>query len=930
MSYYRGKKRRLDESSKKVTTNLNSSLAGLSLLSGTNSFATFSGGGPGFETLAVRRAKAAFTTPDTTPPWKQAERVSSLSSQVSAIKRLSSIIDAGSAGGRKLPQDVASAFTTYRALDRLRVLAEAAVAGPTDSVRETLQGVFAKGMQDLETFVASSPRDKLALAFDKSSSSTRSVAISAGSPVGSIAGKGVAEARDAPLTQLTGTERFSITIKRGDATDTIGVDLAGGPQPPTLDSISTSINDAIAAVPLRAPDGSVNLDENGNPVPRWLVRFVPDKSTGSWGFKIENPGMEEVSIDQVDAPDALMVVTGLTDPDEPSSTQVMLISDPAGTAERSTLAQIAGLDRLASERAALNAPKYAPIEGVEKPSTERYAATSAQSVVTAADGSSFVVGTTAGDLDANRVTGSQDLFLTKLDSEGQVVWQRALGASGSASGAAVALGPDGQVVVAGTVTGAFDGANADGDMLVARFDAEGAELSSTLIRAVGNDTANALAVAADGSIFVGGRGATGGGDAFIARLDAEGTLRERRRIDSGGSDTLNALAIGSNGELLALTSEGGVGTLRRIDSASLVNDLGSISLGQVDARVLAVASDGTIGVGGSSSTAVSGNQVNAMGGGRDGFVARISSDLASSDVSYIGTGADDRVDSLTFLGGNLYAGGRTTGDLAGTRRGTSDGFVARLDAGTGAVASIQQFGLATRQTEPVRIAAAANGSTVLGALGLKRGRLDDTDSTLLTAQTSLRAGDQFSIKVNDGVARRITIDAEETLTTLSQKVSRITGTKATVTTPSGDDGRTLNIATKPGHSIELISGGEGRDALSKLGLPAARLVAPPPYDAGAPKVTPGGNYGLGLTHALDISTREGAALALGRVKSAISMTQTAYRSLYWDAGKASIVNGGASASGGASPRQLAQIASYQDALARISSLTFGYNTGGFF
>ena len=61
------------------------------------------------------------------------------------------------------------------------------------------------------------------------------------------------------------------------------------------------------------------------------------------------------------------------------------------------------------------------------------------------------------------------------------------------------------------------------------------------------------------------------------------------------------------------------------------------------------------------------------------------------------------------------------------------------------------------------------------------------------------------------------------------------------------------------------------------------------------------------------------------------MTQTAYRSLYWDAGKAAIINGGAGgAGGGASPRQLAQIANYQDALARISSLTAGFSSGGLF
>lgn len=921
----------MDGPSRKVTLNLNNSLAGLSLLSGTNSFASFGAGSLTFETLAVRRAKGAFTTPQSTPPWKQAETGGSLSSQVSAIRRLSTIVDRSSGAGRDLPADVANAFTTYRALDRLRALAEAAVAGPTASVRGTLQTVFAKGLQDLDAFVASAPSDKLTLAFDQPSRSAQTVAVHAGGETGKIFGEGVAEARDAPLPGLTGTERFVVTIRSGSASDAITVDLSGGPQPPTLDSVASSLSSAIAAVPLRNPDGSVSLDANGDAEPRWLVRFVPDKQSGSWGFRIENPGLEEVSIDQIGAADALMVVTGLTDGNEPAAAQVMRIGDPAGAASRVTLSQIAGLDRLATERAELNAPKYSPIEGVEPPSTQRFAATSAQAIATAADGSSYVVGTTSGDLDGSRLAGTQDLFLTKLDSEGAVVWQRELGAAGSASGAAIAIGPDGQIVVAGTVTGSFDGAEADGDMLVARFDASGAELSSTLIRTPGSDTATAIAVGRDGAIYVGGRTASGGGDAFIARLDAEGQLRERRRIDSGGSDTLNALAIRSGGELLALTREGGAATLRRIDGASLANDLGAVSLGSADARLLAVAGDGTIAVGGSATAPLTGSQVNAMAGARDGFVARIGADLASQEISYLGSGADEQLDSLAFLNGSLYAGGRTTGDLAGTRRGTVDGFVARLDAATGTVASINQFGLTTLRAEPVRIAAAAGGSTVLGALGLKRGELGDRNSIRLMAQTSLRAGDQFAIKVNDGATRQITIAADETLASLSEKVSRITGSKAVVTTPSGDSGRSLSISVKPGNTIELIGGGAGRDALAKLGLPEARLVAPPPFDAKAPKVKPGGSYGLDLTHALDISTREGAAMALGRIKSAISMTQTAYRSLYWDDGKAAIVNGGAGrVGGGASSYQQAQIARYQDALTRISSFTAGYNTGGSF
>ncbi|GGB74318.1 NHL repeat-containing protein [Blastomonas aquatica] len=913
-----------------MTLNLNSSLAGLSLLTGTNSFGTWGSNALTVETLAVRRAKAAFTTPETTPPWRQAGAESPVSSQVAAIRRLTSIVDSKPSGGQKLTNDVAATFTTYKALDRLRVLAEAAVAGSTDVVRKPLQAVFAKGLKDLEAFIGTAPGDLLTLAFERSSSSAKSVAIATAGPVGKIIGKGVAEARNAPLAALTGTEQFVVTIARGSASDTISVDLAGGPQPPTLDSVSEAINQAIAAVPLRQPDGSPNLDANGNPTPRWLVRFVPDKSTGSWGFRIENPGNEQVSIDQIGASDALVVATGMTDPAKPTSVQMMRFDDPAGDLQRLTLSQISASDRLASERAALTAPKFKAIEGVERPSTERAAATSAQAIVTGSDGASYIVGTTAGDLAANRIAGSQDLFLTKVDSEGRVVWQRELGATGAANGAAVQIGPGGEIVVAGTVTGSFDGAQSDGDMIVVRFDAEGAELSSTLVRARGSDVATALAVGADGSIYVGGRAATGGGDAFVARLDATGTLRERRSIDSGGGDSVTALAVGQDGNVLVLTSESGQATLRRIAGTSLATDLGVLDLGRTDARVLAIDADGMIAVGGAASSAVPGSQVNAISGARDGFVARVSADLANTLVTYVGTGGDDQIDSLTFMNGTLYAGGRTAGDLSGARRGSVDGFVARFDGATGAVARVDQFGLSTLRTEPVRIAAATGGSTVLGALGLRRGALGDQPSIDLTAQTSLRAGDQFAIRVGDGAARRITIDAGETLTTLADKVSKITGSKAIVTTPAVDGMRSLSIVAKSGNRIELVAGGAGRDALAKLGLPAARLVAPPVLGALAPKVRPGGNYGLDLTHALDLSSKESAAVALARVKSAISMTQTAYRSLYWDDGKARIVDGSRGASGGsASPYQQAQIARYQDALTRISSLTFGFGTTRF-
>jgi hypothetical protein len=97
----------------------------------------------------------------------------------------------------------------------------------------------------------------------------------------------------------------------------------------------------------------------------------------------------------------------------------------------------------------------------------------------------------------------------------------------------------------------------------------------------------------------------------------------------------------------------------------------------------------------------------------------------------------------------------------------------------------------------------------------------------------------------------------------------------------------------------------------------ARLSVPTVVAAGAPRVRPGGNFGLALTDALTIATIKDAAVTLASLKSATSMTQTAYRSLYWDAGKAKVVDG-SSAAGVQSSYQKAQLAGYQAALARLT------------
>lgn len=893
-----------------MNINLSNSLAGLSLLSGSNAFGLGWGSAMGIETRAARTAKALFTAPPTTPPWKDSAAGTQSSAAVSAIKLLKTIIDKPSDVGTDFA-DAQTTFVTYKALDRLRVLAETAAQKTTSSAeRASLDKVFAKGLADLQNFLGQAPNEKVQLAFSQPARRADTIAIPS-KTAGTTLGKGILEVRDTPLAALSGSETFTISLKRGTISDTVSVDLSGTPQPPTLDSVAAAFNAAIASVPMRTTDGTVVTDDNGDPVPRWTTEFAVSKESGRWGFKLETPGFEQVSIEQTNARDAVMVASGQTAAGAPAQAKIMRFDDPVGTFEINTLNALAGIDRLATEAAALAKPDKED-EDDKAPDPIR-AQTVASAMATDAQGYSYVVGTTAGDLSSNRLGGASDLFLSKLDSEGKVVWQQTLGAAATAEGAAITVAANGDIVVAGTVTGDFGGTNTDGDMVVARFSANGDEQFSTVVRALGADRASAVAVGNDGSVYVAGRSASGGGDAFIARIGATGQVQERRTIDSGGTDSVKALAIGADGDLLALTSENGTARLRQISAGSLATDVNTLDLGARDARVIAIAADGQIAVGGASAG--------------DGFVARIEADLSDATFVQLATAGSDQVDSLSFMDGTLYAGGRTTGAFDGTRKGTVDGFIARIDVTSGTLEAVSQFGQPTLRTEPVRLAAAKGGDSVLGALGLNRGAINPEVSAKLSSHTSLRAGDTFQIRVNDGAVRNIVIDAEETLATLSKKISNITGREAAVTTPiDGKGGRTLRIEAKAGQEIELIAGPAGKNALAKLGIDPMRIATPAPVDDDAPRVRPGGNYGLGLTLAFSLSKLEDAAHALDKITSAISMTQTAYRSLYWDSGKESLVNGG-NAGGHVSPYLQGQAARYQDALNRLSGVTSNSTMG---
>ncbi|HEX8446716.1 MAG TPA: hypothetical protein VF649_08890, partial [Sphingomonas sp.] len=75
-------------------SNVTNSLVGLGLLTGDfGGMTALSNASATFESRAQRAAKAAFTTPESTPPWKAKATADSEPVQVSRIRAMRTVVD---------------------------------------------------------------------------------------------------------------------------------------------------------------------------------------------------------------------------------------------------------------------------------------------------------------------------------------------------------------------------------------------------------------------------------------------------------------------------------------------------------------------------------------------------------------------------------------------------------------------------------------------------------------------------------------------------------------------------------------------------------------------------------------------------------------------------------------------------------------------
>jgi len=299
-------------------------------------------------------------------------------------------------------------------------------------------------------------------------------------------------------------------------------------------------------------------------------------------------------------------------------------------------------------------------------------------------------------------------------------------------------------------------------------------------------------------------------------------------------------------------------------------------------------------------------------------------------VAYYGGSGADQATAATVAGGQVWLTGTTKTDLPGlTAVGKQDGFVAALDVGAGAVTYSQRFTAKDLIDAPESIAVDTSGGSALDVLGLPKGTIgtalipgdvpaDPATTVPLTTSTSLRAGDQFQLRVDGGSATTISISASDTLSTLATKIQQAGLFEINVQTLPNGSGVGLELSpANDRHTFELLPGAAGRDALAALGLKAGlvrnttvdKVKGVLPADKGTQ------TYGLRFTAPLDLSSKADIKAALDGIGNAI----TVVRAIYADLKQAAAPKTPSAADQAAVPAYLQnRIADYQAALDRLT------------
>ena len=191
-------------------------------------------------------------------------------------------------------------------------------------------------------------------------------------------------------------------------------------------------------------------------------------------------------------------------------------------------------------------------------------------VISAEDNGYFILGTTAsndGDVSSNH--GATDLWLLKVNEDGDMIWQKTYGGTSYETGGSITASSDGNFIIAGgsqSTDGDLTSAGNHGfqDLWTLKIDPDGEVLWSKCYGGSGEDYGASIIPDSDGGCIVAGGSSSSNGDAinnhglvdvFVLKLNSTGVIQWKKMFGNIGRDYNNDMvATGDGGAVLINTS----------------------------------------------------------------------------------------------------------------------------------------------------------------------------------------------------------------------------------------------------------------------------------------------------------------------------------------------------------------------------------------
>ncbi|EMN32456.1 beta-propeller repeat protein [Leptospira interrogans serovar Pyrogenes str. L0374] len=335
------------------------------------------------------------------------------------------------------------------------------------------------------------------------------------------------------------------------------------------------------------------------------------------------------------------------------------------------------------------------------------ASTTAYGITSDSLGNVYTTGMTSGNLDGQVQSGTQDLFVTKYDGNGNKQWTRLLGVAGIQTLARGITSDNlGNVYTTGTTFGNLDGQALSGtqDLFVTKYDGSGNKQWTRLLGVAGATTqANGISRDIFNNLHVSGytlgnldgQALSGIQDLFVTKYDTGGNKQWTRLLGVAGQITqANGVAFDSSGNIY-LTGR----TSGNLDGQAL-SGIQDLFVTKYDTggnkqwtRLLGVAGVSTTAYGITSdslgnvyTTGVTSGSLDgqALSGTQDLFVTKYDTGGNKQWTRLLGVaGQITQANGIASdSSGNTYLTGRTSGSLDGqVLSGTQDLFVTKYDSG---------------------------------------------------------------------------------------------------------------------------------------------------------------------------------------------------------------------------------------------------------